>query len=218
MCSNFQAITFDHAEWVERNFDCELPSGQWREEIYPTYEAPFVWLDEGKPRCDLAQFGLVPYWAAANKKFGLKTYNARSETVAEKPSYRNAWKHKHFGLALMQGFYEPCYESGKAVRWRIKRADSEPIAVASIWERYVDKETGEIRFSFSMLTVNAGDHAVMQHFHRPDDEKRSIVVLQNADYQAWLQADARKARDLLAVTPPDFLTAEAAARGVSATN
>ena len=109
MCSNFQAVTQNHAQWVQGHFQCELPLEVWREDVYPAYPAPFIWLDEGKPRCSLAQFGLIPAWAADKPKFGLKTYNARSETVAEKPSYRNAWKKCQFGLAIMQGFYEPNY-------------------------------------------------------------------------------------------------------------
>ena len=163
-------------------------------------------------RCELAQFGLIHFWAGDKKKFGLRTYNARSETVAEKPSYRNAWKHRHFGLAIMQSFYEPNYVSGKAVRWRIHRADSEPLAVASIWERFVDQATGELFFSFSMLTINATLHPVMQQFHKPDDEKRSIVVLQESDYRNWLQANQVQAREMLRLAPDDFLKSEPAPR------
>lgn len=212
MCSNFQAITRNHAGWILKHFQLELPPGDWREEIYPSYVAPFVWLDNGQARCDLAEFGLVPAWAANKPKFGLKTYNARTETVAEKPSYRNAWKRKQFGLALMQSFYEPNYETGKAIRWRIKRVDAEPLAVASIWERFVDHSTGEIRFSFSMLTVNATIHPVMQRFHGPEDEKRSIVVLQDDAYKSWLNANHKQAKHFLQVAPDDFLTSTAAAK------
>jgi putative SOS response-associated peptidase YedK len=75
----------------------------------------------------------------------------------------------------MQSFYEPNYASGKALGWRIKRQDGSPIAVASIWERYVDHQTGEIVCSFSMITINATRHPVMQQFHGSHDEKRSIV-------------------------------------------
>ena len=82
----------------------------------------------------------------------------------------------------MESFYEPSWETGKAARWRIKRSDGQPIAVASIWERIIDKETGEVIFSFSMLTINATGHEVMKHFHKLDDEKRSIIVLKDADY------------------------------------
>jgi putative SOS response-associated peptidase YedK len=212
MCSNFQAINRKHAEWVKQHFQLKLPFEDWREEIYPSYVAPFVWLENGKARCDLAEFGLVPAWAADKPKFGLKTYNARTETVAEKPSYRNAWKKKQYGLALMQGFYEPNYESGKALRWRIKRSDGDPLAVASIWERFVDHSTGEIRFSFSMLTINATNHPLMKQFHAPEDEKRSIVVLQDDDYQAWLSADNDQARSLMNLVPDSYLQSEPAPR------
>lgn len=174
MCSNFQPVRKDSNQWVIDKFNCELPRETWREEAYPTYAAPFIYLDEGKPRCQLAQFGLVPYWAKDKVKFGLKTYNARTETVQEKPTYRNAWKERRFGLILMESFYEPNWETGKAVRWRINRSDGEPVLAASIWERFTDRDTGEIVMSFSMLTVNADGHHVMKHFHKPQDEKRSI--------------------------------------------
>ena len=210
MCSNFQPIKRTHSEWVNQHFDCELPNADWREETYPTYPAPFVYLDEGKPRCELAQFGLVPHWATDKKKFGLKTYNARSETVHEKPSYRSAWKERRFGLALMESFYEPSWETGKAVRWRIKRSDGQPIAVASIWERIIDKETGEVIFSFSMLTIPAEGHEVMKHFHKPEDEKRSIVVLKEESYLPWLNANTIQANDLLKLCSNGFLESQPA--------
>lgn len=212
MCSNFQSINPQQAAWVRDHFQCELPDDNWREDVYPAYQTPLIWMDGDKPRCELAQFGLIPYWAQDKKKFGLRTYNARSETVAEKPSYRNAWKQRQFGLAIMQSFYEPNYASGKAVRWRIHRTDSAPLAVASIWERFVDQSTGELIFSFSMLTINAAEHWVMQQFHKPDDEKRSIVVLHEPEYRQWLQANHEQARELLTLVPDDFLMSEPAPR------
>ena len=212
MCSNFQPIKPEHNHWVNQHFGCDLPNAPWRAETYPTYPAPFIYLENGQPKCELAQFGLVPHWAADKKKFGLRTYNARSETVAEKPSYRSAWKERRFGLAIMESFYEPNWETGKAIRWRIKRTDSAPVAVASIWERFIDKETGEIIFSFSMLTINAEGHPVMQHFHKPEDEKRSIVVLNEVNFLPWMQANHDEARSLLQLVPSGFLTSEAAPR------
>ena len=130
----------------------------------------------------------------------------------EKPSYRHAWNERQFGLAIMESFYEPNWETGKAIRWRIKRADTQPIAVPSIWERFIDKETGEVIFTFSMLTVNADGHSIMKHFHRLEDEKRSIIVLSEADYQPWLNASHDQARSLLKVAPADFLVSEPAPR------
>ena len=212
MCSNFQPVKKTNSTWVKQHFDCDLPNAEWREETYPTYPAPFIYLDEGKPRCELAQFGLVPHWATDKKKFGLKTYNARSETVQEKPSYRAAWKERRFGLVIMESFYEPSWETGKAVRWRIRRSDSQPVAAASIWERIIDKESGEVIFSFSMLTINATGHEVMKNFHKPEDEKRSIVVLKDTEYEHWLHASHDQARKLLNLAAPGFLESEAAHR------
>ena len=211
MCSNYTPISDNSEHLIKEHFDCSLPDTPWRNETYPTYSAPFVYLENGKPKCDLAEFGLRPFWAK-DKRFGTKTYNARSETVADKPSYKNAWAKQQFGLCLMNNFYEPNWETGKAVRWGIKRTDLKPIAVASIWERFVDKETGKIILSFSLLTINADHHPVMKHFHKPNDEKRSIVVLQDNDYTKWLNASHNQARDLLTLAPNDFLASEPSPR------
>jgi putative SOS response-associated peptidase YedK len=102
-------------------------------ETFPGGIAPFLantlpteWLP--------GMFGLVPHWGDPSQLFRM-TYNARSETVAEKPSYRNAWRNRQFALIPVESFYEPCYETGKPIRWRIGRADGEPFALAGLWER-----------------------------------------------------------------------------------
>ena len=61
------------------------------------------------------------------------------------------------------------------------------MAIASLWDHWTDKSTGEIVVSFTMLTVNANDHPVMRQFHKPEDEKRSVVVLN--DPLQWLNQD-----------------------------
>ena len=113
MCSNFQPIKNHHVDWVKKHFDCKLPSYDWRTETYPTYPAPFIYLQDGKPKCELAQFGLVPAWAQDKKKYGLRTYNARSETVHEKPSYRTAWRERRFGIVPVEQFMS---QTGKRER------------------------------------------------------------------------------------------------------
>lgn len=210
MCSNFQPIKHHRSNWVREHFNCELLQQDWRPEIFPTYSAPFIYLKDGKPHCELAQFGLVPHWAINKPKFGLHTYNARSETVAEKPSFRSAWKARQFGLILMEQFYEPNWESGKSVRWAIKKPDGEPVLAASIWESVTDRETGEIITSFSMLTINADGHEIMKHFHKPGDEKRSIVALHESQYLPWLNATHDEAKEMLQLAPDGFLASEPA--------
>jgi len=146
--------------------------------------------------CGLARFGLIPGWAK-DEKISRHTYNARSETVAEKPSYRNAWRKRQFCLVLADNFYEPNYETGKPVRWAIKTADSNPFCIAGIWDKWTDPASGEMVISFSMLTVNADEHPVMRQFHKAGDEKRTPVVIQSENYNRWLGADVPTAVEMM---------------------
>lgn len=78
----------------------------------------------------------------------------------------------------------------------------------------LNTETGEIIFSFSMLTINADGHPVMKHFHKPEDEKRSVVVLNDNQYLSWLTANTNQAREMLKLASDGFLRSELALRTV----
>lgn len=184
-----------------------MPHEEWGSNVYSTAPVPFIYLQDGTPKCDLAQFGLVPHWAKDKKKHGRFTYNARTESVTTTDSFRSAWKERKFGLVLTDRFYEPLYDKhGKnCVPAAIYRRDSEPTAIASIWERIVDRDTGEVIFSFSMLTINADQHPLMSRFHKPDDEKRSVVVIENGDFGKWLNATHEQAKELLQLSEDSYL-------------
>ena len=208
MCTNFTPTT--RAQWVKENLGVELPSG-FPEEAYPGYLAPVVVKSRQSERvaCGLARFGLIPGWAK-DDKISRHTYNARSETVAEKPSYRTAWRQRQFGLLLVDNFYEPSYESGKAVRWKIELASGDPFGIACLWDRWTDPASGERVVSFSMLTVNADDHPVMRQFHKPGDEKRTPVIIAPELQDAWLSADTTQASELMTWSHmPDLLALHA---------
>ena len=195
MCTNYTPTRNKH--WVTQNLGVDLPDQPYPAETFPGYAAPIAVLDEQRNvKCTLGRFGLVPHWAK-DANIGRRTYNARTETVAEKPSYRTPWRKRQFAIALLDDFFEPNWETGRAVRWRIRRSDGQPMGVASIWDRWTDPDTEEIVTSFSMLTVNADGHPVMGRFHRPGDEKRSVVVLESTQFGAWLNADIRVASELL---------------------
>ena len=159
--------------------------------------------DRGAIEWREAMFGLVPFWADGIK-IARQTYNARSETVASKPSFRGPWRRGQFCLLPMQAFYEPDYESGKAVRWRIERCDRQAFTVAGIWDTWVDRSGSVERrlHSFSMLTINADAHPLMARFHKPGDEKRSLVVIDAAQRDTWLHADGDTGAALFADFPP----------------
>ena len=192
-----QYLTTINVDWVKSHFGLDLPPSN-AHDVFPTYPGPIVLKSHNTDRTaiGLARFGLLPSWAK-EETFGRKTYNARAETVAEKPSYKHAWTKRHFALALADVFYEPCYESGKAVRTAIKQANQEPMAIASIWDTWTEPETGELIVSFSMLTIDAGNHPVMQRMHKPEDEKRTVVPLRPELFNAWLNATPEEAQELL---------------------
>ena len=192
-----QYLTTTNADWVKTHFDLDLPSAQ-AHDVFPTYPGIIVLKSHHTHRIALgpARFGLIPAWAK-DDDFGRKTYNARSETVGEKPSYRSAWTKRQYALALADAFYEPCYESGKAVRTKIIQANHEPMAIASIWDTWTEPETGELIVSFSMLTIDASQHTVMNRCHKPGEEKRTVVPLKTELLHDWLNATPESAHALL---------------------
>ena len=172
-------------------------------ESFPGYVAPIIRADAEAAsglRVDLAVFGLIPSWTK-DRSIGRRTYNARAETVAEKPSYRTAWRQRQFCLVPLGRFFEPCWETGKAVPWSIHRQDGEPFTVAGIWDRWTERATGEIVVSFSMLTINADGHPIMGRFHRPGDERRSLVVVPPSRWSEWLGSVSSNAMAMMAPMP-----------------
>jgi putative SOS response-associated peptidase YedK len=104
------------------------------------------------------------------------------------------------------GFYEPNWETGKAVRWRIGLPDGEPFAIAGLWRTWPD---GAV--SFTMPTLNADSHLLMQRFHKPGDEKRGVVILPREEWNDWLTCrDPEVARTFLRLLPSVAMVAEAA--------
>lgn len=120
-------------------------------------------------------FGLIPHWAK-DTKIARHTYNARSETVAEKPSFREAWKRAHHCIIPAETLFEPDWRSGKAVPTRIGNTSGEPLGIAGLWSTWKDPK-GQTLHSFTMLTINADEHPLMNQFHKPNDEKRMIVTV-----------------------------------------
>jgi len=209
MCSNYDPTKPDELPDLSADLfgQAFAPPSFTYGSTFPGAVAPFVanvlpteWLP--------GMFGLVPHWGDP-VKLSRMTYNARTETVSEKPSFRNAWKRRQFGLIPVHAIYEPSYESGKAVRWRIERADGAPFCLAGLWERRMD-DPGPAHWSFSMLTINADEHVWMRRFHKPGDEKRSVVILDPDECAAWLQARSEAdARSFLRPFDPALMRAVA---------
>jgi putative SOS response-associated peptidase YedK len=213
MCTNY--ISTRNEKWVKSALGVELPATPFSDEVFPGYFAPIVYRGrESAPQCVTARFGLLPAWAR-DAKIGRHTYNARTETVAEKPSFRNAWRRQQFCLVLADAIYEPSYDSGRPVRWIIRRADHSPMAIAGLWDEWRDPATGECVLSFTMLTVNADAHPVMRQFHKPGDEKRTVVILEEP--RQWIGPNLQAPAALLLPPSAALETQPSPRRGTTLT-
>jgi len=192
MCANYLPTRPGR---LREHFGVEVFREDYVEDAYPGHVTPMIVATAGRRHAELAVFGLIPPWSRDGRNFR-QCYNARVETVAAKPSFRHAWRARQWCVVPADAFYEPSYESGEAVRWRIEGAGGEPLAIAGIWERW-RAPGGETVASFSMLTVNADAHPVMRRFHAPGDEKRSVVLLEPARIDEWLAAGEDEARAML---------------------
>ena len=196
MCSHFQAVK--DAERLERHFGVapfETIDLATKTDMWPGYLGTFIRShphagvgDEAVPAAEhlLGLFGLVPHWADSTK-LTKSTFNARSETAAEKPSFRDAWKKAQHCIIPAEAIYEPDWRSGKAIATRISTTDGSPLGIAGLWSSW-KSDKGEMVHSFTMLTINATAHPLMQNFHKPADEKRMVVILPPERYQDWLVA------------------------------
>lgn len=212
MCSHYQALK--ERERYFRAFGVEPPADLGKHDMWPGYEGTFI---RCHPHADLGDeavlerealnglFGLVPHWSP-DTKITRFTYNARSETVASKPSFKEAWKHGQHCVIPVDVFFEPDWRSGRPIPTRFARADGAPMGLAGLWSRW-KSPTGEVLLSYTMLTINADAHLLMRQMHKPTDEKRMVVILPDGHYDAWLQADADHSGAFLRAFPADQLIA-----------
>lgn len=212
MCSHYQALK--ERERYRRHFGVEPPEDLGKVDVWPGYPAGFVRRhhhadvgDEAVPKREALSglFGLVPRWSL-DTKITRHTYNARSETVAAKPSFRDAWKHAQHCIIPADAFFEPDWRSGKAIPTRIARADGEPMGIAGLWSWWKSPQ-GDLVHSYTMLTINADHHPLMRLFHKPNDEKRMVVILPEGSYDHWLDAGPEQSTALLRPCHAPFLHA-----------
>jgi putative SOS response-associated peptidase YedK len=198
MCSNYRPVT--RIDRLLTFFGVERERDDVPEDVFPLGLAPFIRLrrnergsvDDGSRVVEDGIFGLLPAFAS-EVAYGRKTYNARSETIAVLPSFRDAWRAGQRCIVPAECFFEPCWETGKAVRWRIGQAGDVPLGIAGIYASWRHPDGREMA-TFAMLTLNADGHPLMQRFHRPGEEKRMVVILQPGDYDDWLSCSVAEAR------------------------
>jgi putative SOS response-associated peptidase YedK len=170
-----------------------------RYNVAPTQHAPVLFADGGGRRLTMTRWGLIPSWAR-DASIGNKMINARAETVAEKPSYRAAFR-KRRCLVPMGGFFEWKREGKVKVPHWIHAASGGVVTVAGLWERWYP-EGAEPVTSFTVLTTAANGFMSALHDRMP-------VIVTGDERRTWLDPESPEA-DLLALlrgAPEDALAA-----------
>lgn len=158
--------------------------------IAPTQEVAAVIAEDEKRKLEMLRWGLVPAWAD-DPSIGNRMINARSETVAEKPSFRKAFKDRRC-LVLSDGFYEWRRTPDGKQPYYIHMKDGSPFAFAGLWESWRDAQ--EIR-SCTIITTEANELV-------GDIHNRMPVILAPEDYSLWLDPDFKEREALTSLLRP----------------
>jgi len=157
--------------------------------------------DESPDELQLYQWGLIPYWIkdrAAAESIQMKTFNARAESIAEKPSFRNSIKNKRC-LVISRGFFEWQQRGTLKIPYYVYLKDGKPFAFAGIYDKWTDPATGEITTTFTIITTKA--NPLMEKIH---NTKQRMPVILPADVEKdWLSKSTDQKQILNFLNPLD---------------
>ena len=205
---------------IERHWNVGARHPQtWPRDMFPRYQGPFIRAsrDQADAQRELVvgQWALVP-WFAKTPKLTYPTCNARSEELSAKASYKLPWARGQRCIIPALAFFEPNWETGRHVPWCFTRRDATPWGLAGLWNTWVDKATGEVVESYTMLTLNADTHPLMKRMHKPDpklgpdqQDKRSVVPIEPEDVDTWLYEPVAQAAQLVRLAPAELFEARA---------
>lgn len=190
MCGRFSLDALPNT--LARHFDLDaVPTLPARYNIAPSQDIAVVRQGAGGRECALLRWGLVPAWSK-EPKTKYSTINARAETVAEKPAYRDAFRHRRC-LIPATGFYEWQQRDDEKIPHYIHLRDGGLFAFAGLWEHW---QHGDHSLDSCTLIVT-GANRLMAPIHA-----RMPVILSPAQYAAWLDPDNTDRARLLAMLTP----------------
>ena len=167
--------------------------------VAPTHEMPIIRRKKGDRRNELAmaRWGLIPHWAK-DAKIAYSTINARSETAATKPAFRDAFKSRR-ALIPADGFFEwKRHSKNDKQPYLIRMKGGGPFAFAGLWSTWESPEGDDIT-SYNIVTTEPND--LMKEIHN-----RMPVILGKDDHDRWLDLDA-DTTEVLRPFPSDWLEA-----------
>ncbi len=177
----------------------EVPNLSPRYNVAPTQPAPVIRETPGGQRgLVMVRWGLIPSWSK-DSDGGL--INARSESVNDKPSFRQSFRQRRCILPA-SGFYEWARVEGKKVPYYVRMADGSPMPLAGIWDEWRDPN-GTLLATCAILTTAANEKVAPIHERMP-------VILAPESFDQWLNRhvhDAEALRPLCAACPADRIEA-----------
>jgi len=181
MCGRY-ALTSPPAVLAERFHLLWTPEIEPHYNIAPGQTIPVV-RETGQGReLALLRWGLIPFWAK-EASIGMKLVNARGETLADKPAFRNAYRQRRC-LIPADAFYEWKAIAGRKQPYCIRMRDEAPFGMAGLWERWKAPD-GQMVESCTIVTVDA--NALIAELH-----ERMPLILAPDDYDAWLRAESKQ--------------------------
>jgi putative SOS response-associated peptidase YedK len=156
--------------------------------------------DTGERDLVLMRWGLIPFWAK-DPSIGLRTINAKAETITTAPAFREAIKYRR-GLVPADAFYEwQKLDAKNRQPFAIAMKDGQPYALAGLWEKWKDRKAGTELLTFTVITTDPNE--VVQPMH-----DRMPVIIPERDYDRWLRAEPdRPPIDLLRPFDAEKMTA-----------
>ncbi|MBR0696761.1 SOS response-associated peptidase [Bradyrhizobium lablabi] len=186
MCGRF-VITSAPAALRQLFGYIEQPNFPPRHNVAPTQPIPVVLLENGGRHFQLMRWGLIPSWVEDPRKFAL-LINARSETVRDKPAFKNAIKRRR-ALIPADGYYEWQDAGGRKRPFFIHRRDGHPIAFAALTETWMGPN-GEEQDTVAIVTAPASaDLATLHH--------RVPVTIAPGEFERWLDSRANSVDDVM---------------------
>jgi len=165
--------------------------------VAPSQEILAIFRNQGQNWLDKFHWGLVPFWAK-DTTIGSRMINARAETIAEKPSFKNAFKARRC-LIIADGFYEWKGPRGQKQPVFITLPDQKPFAFAGLWETWGKKDQQAPYRSCTIITTEACE--AMRDIHH-----RMPVILNPAAYEFWLNPDNQDIAKLEMTLQKDLMT------------
>ncbi len=210
MCGRFTLAT-PIASLVDMFGSLAFPNGiRPRFNIAPTQPVLCVREYDGQRQAASLRWGLVPFWAK-DLKIGAKMINARSETVATKPSFRTPFKRRRC-LVIADGFYEwKKTDSGKQPFYI--QVDQRPFCMAGLWESWRDKSLNDPMEIETCTVLTTAANEMMEPLH-----DRMPVILAPDQYPLWLDShfsEVETLEGMLQSYPGDSMTAFPVSRDVN---